>query len=414
MNDLSEADYIELETTVFELLNEELNEYSLQYASKSFYQNLVYDLSDLLLSHWYEDHDEDDVHYFMYMIIMSFFQVFLEFPHRSYVEYNEVLDIYALARQIQNLRAIEQPAQRTDEWYAFRNNLLTASNIWKVFGTESQRNSLIYEKCKCEQEKRIFNLSMQWGNIFEPLSIKIYELKYNTTIEDYGCIPHPNYPFIGASPDGINIDPESEKFGRMLEVKNIYNREIDGIPKDEYWIQMQIQMETCDLDICDFLETRFLEYETLEAYNAGEHEYKGIVLCFIKGYNEDMKYLYKPLSMVDNDIIGEWAHDQCAIMHRLQYSYTRTIYWYLDEFSCVTVTRNHRWFKKALPLIEEVYNIIQHEKVNGFEHRAPKKPRKTASVTVSQHETSDSQLIHNLTTDRQINLVKLESETANF
>ena len=87
MNDLSEADYIELETTVFELLNEELNEYSLQYASKSFYQNLVYDLSDLLLSHWYEDHDEDDVHYFMYMIIMSFFQVFLEFPHRSYVEY---------------------------------------------------------------------------------------------------------------------------------------------------------------------------------------------------------------------------------------------------------------------------------------------------------------------------------------
>ena len=46
----------------------------------------------------------------------------------------------------------------------------------------------------------------------------------------------------------------------MLEVKNIYNREIRGIPKEEYWIQMQIQMETCDLDICDFLETRFLEY----------------------------------------------------------------------------------------------------------------------------------------------------------
>ena len=52
----------------------------------------------------------------------------------------------------------------------------------------------------------------------------------------------------------------------MLEVKNIYNRDIDGNPKEEYWIQMQIQLETCDLEICDFLETRFKEYELEEEY----------------------------------------------------------------------------------------------------------------------------------------------------
>ena len=46
----------------------------------------------------------------------------------------------------------EQPEQKTREWYQFRYNLITASNLWKVFGTESQVNSLIYEKCKPFEE----------------------------------------------------------------------------------------------------------------------------------------------------------------------------------------------------------------------------------------------------------------------
>ena len=77
---------------------------------------------------------------------------------------------------------------------------------------------------------------------------------FDTKVGEFGCIPHPTYSVhIGASPDGINIASESNKrFGRMLEIKNIVNRDITGIPKQEYWIQTQIQMETCDLDECDF------------------------------------------------------------------------------------------------------------------------------------------------------------------
>jgi hypothetical protein len=36
----------------------------------------------------------------------------------------------------------------------------------------------------------------------------------------------------------------------------IYTTERSGIPTDNYWIQMQFQMEVCDLDECDFFETR--------------------------------------------------------------------------------------------------------------------------------------------------------------
>ena len=103
--------------------------------------------------------------------------------------------------------------------------------------------------------------SLHWGVKYEPVSIMLYEQMYGTVVDSFGCIQHPKYKCIGASPDGIVNDTTSQRYGRMLEIKNIVNREITGIPKEEYWIQMQVQLETCDLDECDFLETRFKEYE---------------------------------------------------------------------------------------------------------------------------------------------------------
>ena len=44
----------------------------------------------------------------------------------------------------------------------------------------------------------------------------------------------------------------------MLSARCLSERIITGIPKKEYWTQMQLQMEVCDLDKCDFLETKFI------------------------------------------------------------------------------------------------------------------------------------------------------------
>ena len=77
--------------------------------------------------------------------------------------------------------------------------------------------------------------NVKWGNLFEPVSIQIYEIVNSTTVEDFGCITHHEIDYIAASPDGINIELNSNRFGRMLEIKNIVNREITGIPKTEYW-----------------------------------------------------------------------------------------------------------------------------------------------------------------------------------
>ena len=48
-------------------------------------------------------------------------------------------------------------------------------------------------------------------------------------------------------------------------------------------------------------------------------------------------------------------------------------YWYLHEFSCKLVLRNRKWFNDNINAIKETWDIIEHERVHGYEHRAPQK-----------------------------------------
>jgi hypothetical protein len=207
---------------------------------------------------------------------------------------------------------------------------------------------------------------------------------YSTKIEDFGCIRHSQYEYIGASPDGINCDPFTERYGRMLEIKNVVNRELNGNPTKAYWIQMQMQMETCDLNECDFFETKFMEYESEEAFydDVESREYKGVILYFVErvsigsfsmSTNNAPHYVYMPLNIpLNKESIDEWIQLTRQQLRRDWSLYT-TLYWYLDDYSCVLVERNRLWFANALPKIEETWNTVLQERVTGYEHRAAKK-----------------------------------------
>jgi putative phage-type endonuclease len=284
-----------------------------------------------------------------------------------------------LAKQIDILRSIPQPEQRTNDWYIFRHNLITASNAYKAFENECPQNQLIYEKCKpllIEEKKNIRPVSidspLHWGQKYEPLSVYFYEEMYDTKIEDFGCISHNKYNFLGASPDGINVKEQNSRYGRMLEIKNIVSRKITGIPKKEYWIQMQLQMEVCDLDECDFLETKFEEYENEEEYLKDEiTKNKGIILYF-SGPNCEHKYIYKPLNM---DFTEKWQEENMEYQEKKGYIWIKNIYWKLQKYSCVLVIRNKCWFNSAIVQLENIWNIIIKERESGYDHRKSK-PRK--------------------------------------
>lgn len=284
-----------------------------------------------------------------------------------------------LHHKIDLLRSKPQPVQRTKEWYEFRHNLITASNAYKAFESQATKNQLIYEKCqplpRLEENTKPppvnVNSTFHWGQKYEPLSVMLYEYLNHTTVEDFGCIQHDKYSFLGASPDGINVDPANAKlFGRMLEIKNIVNREITGIPKKEYWIQTQLQMEVCNLNECDFLETKFVEYENYDAFCndlLAPGQFKGVIMYFSTPEGRP-HYEYKPIAL---STIEEWEEVTMNQYESKGMMWMKTCYWKLEKLSCVLIMRNTQWFQDNIQGIADIWSIIERERVSGYEHRAP-------------------------------------------
>ena len=354
-----------------------------------FEEVLIEELEEMLIEQLDNNLTDKELEELEEVIEYAVEQYFMTVPPRSY-EDSIILskpDIATIQPKLDYLISKPQPTQRTLEWYQRRHNLLTASNAYKAFENQNVKNQLIYEKCQpliskerlessTPQQVNV-NTTLHWGQKYEPLSVLIYEHIYNTKVGDFGCIPHDTYKFIGASPDGISIDKSSTRFGRMLEIKNIVNREIDGIPKKEYWIQMQMQMETCDLNECDFLETKFQEYPSSEEFlNDGQFskthqdQQKGIIMYFSKS-DGNPKYIYMPLSIETWDDFEMW--ETKTINENQDLTWITNCYWKLEIISCVLVPRNKQWFESNVSKLIDIWDTILKERESGYEHRAPQK-----------------------------------------
>lgn len=404
---------VEIIETALHLMDEYIIENPHIVSEPDFDEILLEEIKDIFyvqMEYQIEESDflEDDMDELLEDALEIFINCF--YPDRS-INTNEYKiiqlnneEINSLELKIQALRDIPQPVQRTPEWYQFRSNLITASNAWKAFESQAAINQLIYEKCQpikvIDPDVKIINnvntnTAMHHGQKYEPLSVMFYESKYNTKVEDFGCIQHPSYSFLGASPDGINVDPCSERYGRMLEIKNPVSRDITGIPKKEYWVQMQLQMEVCDLDECDFLETKFVEYPDRISYEADKDSNydKGIIIQF---YTKDGLpiYIYKPLHLIYDEEVSQWEEETINLYESelYQYSFTKYIYWKLEQLSCVLVLRNRDWFKNNIGQLENVWKIVEEERITGFQHRAPKNSLSKKQQSFQQPLTKEPNL----------------------
>uniref|UniRef100_A0A6C0BXA9 YqaJ viral recombinase domain-containing protein n=1 Tax=viral metagenome TaxID=1070528 RepID=A0A6C0BXA9_9ZZZZ len=362
----------------------------------------IQDLLNVYFENLYFDRIEDYFKDEIKIIIDKSFELFYNmYPRRSYPN-TRVLhkpDTNEIQEKIKKIKNKNQPSQRTSEWYTYRHNLITASNAYKVFENESSRNQLIYEKCvppyipnsnpensEVSYTQVNVNSALHWGQKYEPISVMVYEHLYKTTVGDFGCIQHDTYGFIGASPDGINIDPNSPIYGRMLEIKNPVSREIDGVPKKEYWVQMQQQMEVCDLDECDFLETKFTEYVNEDEFNkdgefaetSTDGNMKGIIMYF-SNKNGIPVYKYKPLHIDNHEDFEIWEEQQMEENEDTM-TWIKNIYWKLEQISCVLVQRNQKWFHDNVGAMKELWEIVEKERQTGFSHREPKKRAKKAEA----------------------------------
>ena len=403
---LDEDEGLEFEHQIYESIDEYITDEMVRYSKANFIEEMMFCIVEPIYELYYdaglcEEEDYDEIYDFVKQRVDVVIDVVFHIPlrsrsailesHQNVAENN--INIESTTEQIARLRAYPQPEQRTPAWYEFRHNLITASNIGKIFSTDAQLNSLIYEKCRPENSASTSAFSnsttspLHWGNKYEPVSVQVYEHMYKTKVGEFGCIRHPEHSCIGASPDGINVDAANPvRYGRMLEIKNIVNREITGIPLEMYWIQMQVQMETCGLDHCDFLETRFREYANeAEFHDDAFAEYKGVILYFVDKHttvNSKPFYVYMDL-FKDREAISKWS-DEMRHKYRKTHTLYEPIYWHLAEYSCVLVERNRPWFRSALPKILSTWRVIEKERVEGYEHRQAKKRDPVATKPIGR------------------------------
>jgi len=382
---LETIDIIEFSEFILSIIHEYV-EKNIEIMSDSKYENIIHISVLNVIEKSYESTFVENVseliseninYYFKTVGIIRSYPTSIIFNHPSQEK---------MSKQLTYLKNVPQPAQKEDEWYFFRWNHLTASSIWKALEhSQCKQNELIRNKCEpinIAKKKGInINSPFHHGHKYEPLSTLLYENMFNTEIGEFGCIKHKTIEYLAASPDGINIKKNNSRYGRMLEIKNIVNREINGRPKKEYWIQMQMQMECCDLDECDFLETRFKEYETEKDFDddgsftfTQEGKNKGIIVCF---YTKDGPlYKYAPFQCSKKQY-EKW-YDNCMEENN-NLTWVRNIFWWLDEHSCVMVPRNKMWFNAVNEKFKNIWEIILKERVSGYEHRKPKKRIKKKS-----------------------------------
>jgi hypothetical protein len=223
-----------------------------------------------------------------------------------------------------------------------------------------------------------------WGIRFEPVVKQIYEHKYGVSIQDLGRLLHPSDPRIAASPDGLivdAVDKSSPRIGSLIEIKCPISRELSDKIPEEYYMQMQLQLEVTGLQKCYYVETRFRSAcSSRNTMLEGPAIIEG-VLWLVEHFNPDdyddvpiRRYVYGPVGCPDLEeppchLIGQYDH----IIERVP--------WALIQWNEIVVERSSSWWLSVQPALHAFWTDV--EKAGRGEFVVPESSRKKKVVTVT-------------------------------
>ena len=252
--------------------------------------------------------------------------------------------------KIAYLKTLPQIEQRTAAWYEHYTKVLTASEFSTLFGSAKAKRSLILSKA-FPKEERAFNRlacttidmnAMFWGIRFEPVVKQILEQTYKCKVYEPGRITHMENGMLAASPDGIiEESPDAKSIGRLIEIKCPYSRAIGGEIPYEYWVQMQIQMEVCDLDECEYLEAEIVSPRLgMDTVDLSGCQLKGTIYLLKLEVPEGQPFHYKYL----------YGDIGSSIQPELPSGYivAETIPWGLKKWHRKVVSRDRAWYASTI------------------------------------------------------------------
>lgn len=262
------------------------------------------------------------------------------------------------------LKKLKLPEQRSPEWYSMRMKMVTASSLGSVIDKchFQTRDELLLSKI--EPQPFMPNPITEWGVKYEDVAIMFYEELYKVKILDFGLIPHPDFNIFGASPDGICDDTGNDEYvSRMVEIKCPPKRKFTKTVPPHYLMQVQGQLEVCNLDECDFFQVKLEEYDNFDDYCKDIFEIDGILengrtkLNYPKSVaatykqNDSLSYKYCGLNKT-NDEIQEW------IQNIEKENLFEIKYWRIERFECTLVKRDYPWWIDNIDKISNFYNEL--------------------------------------------------------
>jgi len=295
----------------------------------------------------------------------------LKFHNHNDIKQDE--NIEEMRKRVKRLMELPHIIQRSDEWYKIRENMITASDWAAALGKNkySSRNKLL--RAKCGEKQDFFGGHMRHGVKYEPVANMIYARRNGVRIIDFGLIQHPEYSFLGASPDGITED------GIMVEIKCPPKREITGTPPEYYWIQVQGQLEICDLERCDFLECKIEECSKAEYFlgiSINEPKESGIILIIMDRETREISYEYSTIgiSLTEFELWHQQVKEKCETKNAVIIAID---YWKLVDVSCIPIYRDREWFKTNVKLLKKFWDDVLLYRVKGIDDLKRKTVKKT-------------------------------------
>ena len=181
--------------------------------------------------------------------------------------------------QASNREASTRDQAKSKTWFLYRAGRVTASKFKAAAHTDLSQpsQSLINSVCYPERYK-FSSKATRWGCDHEKTAREAYFHKVvlchlNLTITDRGLVIHPDYPYLGATPDGFvkcsccgcgvieikcSFSCNDRSFLQAIGEKNfcLERSEDDSFvlkKQHAYFYQCQLQMQMCAVYFCDFV-----------------------------------------------------------------------------------------------------------------------------------------------------------------
>lgn len=306
-------------------------------------------------------------------------------------------DDYSVAveyEQTYSLMQRPQTTQRTADWYLEFKRCLTASELFKVFGSVRERGILVMQKAGLielasrSSSSIVLRQNMSpfdWGICFEPVVKQILESHWQAIIQDVGRFVHLKESRLAASPDGLIMRSVKtpEMGGHLLEIKCPKSRVIGLKIPMEYFYQMQHQLEVTGVRACEYVEAKF-DFIDKTTFNKTESKAWFGNVAVVGSFNESYadwlpsKYVYGPLGDLN------WIPDLGLNEKTMEINS-----WACEKIHHERVHRDEAWFASLMPKIEEFWLDI--EKAKRGEFILPESSRKKKEAICMIADETDTQ-----------------------